>query len=120
MGKHKSDRFLCSSLLGCAVCVFNRYKKMREQYPDSDLGGFTRLLHTGKEDALMDVIPTVVVEPEPPEKHRVRQREERRCGAAGLQSRVSARVESITSERVSPADAIAIPKGESEERAESH
>ncbi|UPR04435.1 hypothetical protein HOP50_16g77760 [Chloropicon primus] len=46
------------------------YKKMKQQHPESDLGGFTRLLHTGREDDLMDVIPTVVVDPEPEEKHR--------------------------------------------------
>ncbi|WZN64200.1 hydroxyproline O-arabinosyltransferase [Chloropicon roscoffensis] len=51
------------------VCYY-WYKRMKELHPDSDLGGFTRLLHTGRPDELMDLIPTVVVEPEPPEKHR--------------------------------------------------
>lgn len=51
------------------VC-YHWYKKMKEEYPESDLGGFTRLLHTGQPDELMDVIPTVVVDPEPPEKER--------------------------------------------------
>ena len=51
------------------VCYY-WYLRMKEDHPDSDLGGFTRLLHTGRPDDLMDKIPTVVVEPEPDEKHR--------------------------------------------------
>ena len=48
------------------------YKKVKEEHPDSDLGGFTRLLHTGKTDNLMDIIPTVVVDAEPEERLKVR------------------------------------------------
>ena len=51
------------------VC-YHWYRRVKEMHPDSDLGGFTRLLHTGKPDALMDKIPTVVVDPEPAERHR--------------------------------------------------
>ncbi|VAH06948.1 unnamed protein product [Triticum turgidum subsp. durum] len=40
------------------------YKQMRVR-PDSDMGGFTRILHSGKPDGLMDEIPTLVVDPLP-------------------------------------------------------
>ena len=33
-----------------------------EQGPDGDMGGFTRVLHSGKPDHLMDEIPTHVVD----------------------------------------------------------
>jgi len=39
---------------------------MRKDNPDSPMGGFTRLLHTGKPDQWMHEIPTVVVDPLPP------------------------------------------------------
>ena len=48
------------------ICYY-WYKEARRKHPDSDLGGFTRLLHTGAADNLMDVIPTVVVDPLPPD-----------------------------------------------------
>ena len=40
------------------------YKEMRDR-PGSDMGGFTRILHSGKPDGLMDEIPTMVVDPLP-------------------------------------------------------
>ncbi|KAJ0103241.1 hypothetical protein Patl1_05332 [Pistacia atlantica] len=40
------------------------YKKMRDQ-PGSEMGGFTRILHSGNPDNLMHEIPTVVVDPLP-------------------------------------------------------
>uniref|UniRef100_N1R0N8 Hydroxyproline O-arabinosyltransferase-like domain-containing protein n=1 Tax=Aegilops tauschii TaxID=37682 RepID=N1R0N8_AEGTA len=40
------------------------YKQMRVR-PGSDMGGFTRILHSGKPDGLMDEIPTLVVDPLP-------------------------------------------------------
>ncbi|PON53309.1 Hydroxyproline O-arabinosyltransferase [Parasponia andersonii] len=40
------------------------YKK-RKHMPGSELGGFTRILHSGKPDNLMDEIPTVIVDPLP-------------------------------------------------------
>ncbi|CAA2959431.1 hydroxyproline O-arabinosyltransferase 3 [Olea europaea subsp. europaea] len=40
------------------------YKKMKDAY-GSDMGGFTRVLHSGKPDNLMEEIPTVVVDPLP-------------------------------------------------------
>ncbi|GLI67444.1 hypothetical protein VaNZ11_011637 [Volvox africanus] len=46
------------------------YKKQRDaclREAVCDMGGFTRLLHSGKADDLMDEIPTVVVDPLPPE-----------------------------------------------------
>ncbi|KAJ4769318.1 hypothetical protein LUZ62_053575 [Rhynchospora pubera] len=43
------------------------YKAMKAQ-PDgsAEMGGFTRVLHTGKPDGLIDEIPTFVVDPLPP------------------------------------------------------
>ncbi|EFJ23955.1 hypothetical protein SELMODRAFT_150302 [Selaginella moellendorffii] len=40
------------------------YKQQKEK-AGSEMGGFTRLLHTGKADHLMDEIPTYVVQPLP-------------------------------------------------------
>uniref|UniRef100_A0A0D9WG06 Hydroxyproline O-arabinosyltransferase-like domain-containing protein n=1 Tax=Leersia perrieri TaxID=77586 RepID=A0A0D9WG06_9ORYZ len=40
------------------------YREMRSR-PGSDMGGFTRILHSGKPDGLMDEIPTLVVDPLP-------------------------------------------------------
>ncbi|XP_021752911.1 hydroxyproline O-arabinosyltransferase 3-like [Chenopodium quinoa] len=40
------------------------YKKQKE-LPGSDFGGFTRILHSGRSDDLMDEIPTFVVDPLP-------------------------------------------------------
>eukprot|EP00873_Tetraselmis_striata_P010022 jgi/Tetstr1/430286/TSEL_020113.t1 len=37
------------------------YKRAKEQHPDSDIGGFTRLLHSGRPDKYMEEMPTVVV-----------------------------------------------------------
>ena len=47
-----------------------RYKKIKKQCeanPPCHMGGFTRLLHSGKEDDLMAEIPTFVADPLPPE-----------------------------------------------------
>ncbi|CAI5459528.1 unnamed protein product [Closterium sp. Yama58-4] len=40
------------------------YNKYRNE-PESEMGGFTRVLHSGKRDNLMDEIPTFVVDPLP-------------------------------------------------------
>lgn len=45
------------------------YKEMRNR-PGSDMGGFTRILHSGKPDGLMDEIPTMVVDPLPEGKDK--------------------------------------------------
>jgi len=37
-------------------------KRKAEQGPDGDMGGFTRVLHSGRPDHLMEEIPTVVVD----------------------------------------------------------
>ena len=47
------------------------YKKMKTM-PGSDMGKFTRVLHSGKGDHLMDEIPTFVVDPLPEGLDRVR------------------------------------------------
>ncbi|XP_065868057.1 hydroxyproline O-arabinosyltransferase RDN2-like [Euphorbia lathyris] len=41
------------------------YKKQKDM-PGSEMGGFTRILHSGNPDNLMDEIPTMVVDPLPP------------------------------------------------------
>lgn len=40
------------------------YKKFKHE-PVSEMGGFTRILHSGKPDNVMDEIPTVIVDPLP-------------------------------------------------------
>ncbi|CAM6106291.1 unnamed protein product [Calypogeia fissa] len=45
------------------------YKKFKG-HPDSEMGGFTRLLHSGRPDDLMDEIPTFIVDPLPPGEGR--------------------------------------------------
>ncbi|KAF6155408.1 hypothetical protein GIB67_019934 [Kingdonia uniflora] len=40
------------------------YKKMKDM-PESDMGGFTRILHSGSPDELIDEIPTFVISPLP-------------------------------------------------------
>lgn len=47
------------------------YKKMKES-AGSDMGGFTRVLHSGRPDNLMEEIPTFVVDPLPEGLDRVR------------------------------------------------
>lgn len=46
------------------------YKKFKDA-PGSEMGGFTRILHSGKADNFMDEIPTVVVDPLPDGEDRV-------------------------------------------------
>lgn len=47
------------------------YKKVRDM-PGSNMGGFTRVLHSGIADNLMEEIPTMVVDPLPDGLDRVR------------------------------------------------
>lgn len=47
------------------------YKKVKD-LPGSDLGNFTRVLHSGNPDKLMEEIPTFVVDPLPEGLDRVR------------------------------------------------
>lgn len=53
----------------CRV-MYYWYKKMKDM-PGSDMGGFTRVLHSGKSDNLMEEIPTFVVDPLPEGLDRV-------------------------------------------------
>lgn len=53
----------------CRV-MYYWYKKMKDQ-PGSDMGGFTRVLHSGNPDNLMEEIPTVVTDPLPEGLDRV-------------------------------------------------
>lgn len=48
------------------------YKKQKD-LPGSEMGKFTRILHSGKPDNLMDEIPTLVVDPLPAGLDRVRE-----------------------------------------------
>ncbi|XP_015971939.1 hydroxyproline O-arabinosyltransferase 1 isoform X1 [Arachis duranensis] len=49
----------------CRV-MYYWFKKMRDQGgPESAMGGFTRILHSGKPDQFMDEIPTFVAQPLP-------------------------------------------------------
>ncbi|CAO2825862.1 unnamed protein product [Amaranthus hypochondriacus] len=50
----------------CRV-MYYWFKKFQNQ-PGSEMGGFTRILHTGLEDKFLDEIPTFVVQPLPPGK----------------------------------------------------
>ena len=54
----------------CRV-MYYWYKRMRARPEGADMTGFTRVLHSGKPDGLMDEIPTFVVDPLPAGKDRV-------------------------------------------------
>lgn len=41
------------------------FKQQKKRNPDSEMGGFTRILHSGKRDRFMDEIPTFVAQPLP-------------------------------------------------------
>jgi len=47
----------------CRV-MYYWFKKFKDR-PNSDMGGFTRILHSGKSDKHMDEIPTFVAQPLP-------------------------------------------------------
>lgn len=48
------------------------YSKKKMELPRSEMGKFTRILHSGSPDNLMDEIPTFLVDPLPPGFDRVR------------------------------------------------
>lgn len=48
----------------CRIMYY--WYKQKKNLPGSEMGGFTRVLHSGSPDKLMDEIPTVVVDPLPP------------------------------------------------------
>lgn len=48
----------------CRV-MYYWFKKMKESKDGSDMGGFTRILHSGQTDQFMDEIPTFVAQPLP-------------------------------------------------------
>jgi hypothetical protein len=54
----------------CRV-MYYWYKRMQARPEGADMGVFTRVLHSGKPDGLMDEIPTFVVDPLPAGKDRV-------------------------------------------------
>lgn len=41
------------------------FKQQKLRNPDSEMGGFTRILHSGNPDRFMDEIPTFVANPLP-------------------------------------------------------
>ncbi|KAI5072037.1 hypothetical protein GOP47_0012143 [Adiantum capillus-veneris] len=47
--------------------IVYRWFKHFKDLPDSEMGGFTRVLHSAKPDSLIHKIPTFVVDPLPPE-----------------------------------------------------
>eukprot|EP00884_Botryococcus_braunii_P011356 jgi/Botrbrau1/20220/Bobra.31_1s0017.1 len=51
------------------ICYY-WYKRAKAEDKHGAMGGFTRILHSGKADKLMEEIPTVVVDPLPPRAHR--------------------------------------------------
>lgn len=55
----------------CRV-MYYWFKKARESRVGSDMGGFTRILHSGKPDSFMEEIPTFVAEPLPDGTDQVR------------------------------------------------
>lgn len=54
----------------CRV-MYYWFKKFKDG-PNSEMGGFTRILHSGKPDQYMDEIPTFVAQPLPSGMDRVR------------------------------------------------
>jgi len=65
---YKSTHFIRPLLI---LQCYYWYKKIKAQNPDSAMGGFTRLLHSGIKDEYMDEIPTIVVDPLPPEMDEI-------------------------------------------------
>ncbi|KAG5023706.1 hypothetical protein JHK85_020048 [Glycine max] len=57
------------------------YKKVKDM-PGSDMGKFTRIVHSGRPDQLMDEIPTFVVDPLPAGLDRVQVSSQERHGGA--------------------------------------
>ena len=57
-----------AALLGASAQV--KAACEREKGADCQMGGFTRILHSGKPDDLMAEIPTVVVEPLPDKENK--------------------------------------------------
>ncbi|CAM6111974.1 unnamed protein product [Calypogeia fissa] len=51
------------------LIMYYYYKKFKD-HPASEMGGFTRLLHSGRPDDVMDKIPTFIVDPLPPGEDR--------------------------------------------------
>lgn len=47
----------------CRIMYY--WYKQKKDLPGSEMGGFTRILHSGSPDNLMDEIPTMVVDPLP-------------------------------------------------------
>lgn len=53
----------------CRIMYY--WYKQQKDLPGSEMGGFTRILHSGSPDNLMDEIPTMVVDPLPAGLDRV-------------------------------------------------
>lgn len=53
----------------CRILYY--WYKQQKGLPGSEMGGFTRILHSGSPDNLMDEIPTMVVDPLPAGLDRV-------------------------------------------------
>eukprot|EP00887_Chlorella_sp_A99_P000564 scaffold17.g564.t1 len=59
------------------------HRRLKQQFADGPLGGFTRVLHTGEGDELMGEVPTVVVPPLRLRQHLGRSQEASRWLGAG-------------------------------------
>lgn len=78
-GKSGSSKRLFHTAVTASDSVYNTwqtrimyywFKKFQNQ-PGSEMGGFTRILHSGKPDKYMDEIPTFVAQPLPAGMDRV-------------------------------------------------
>lgn len=76
----KNSRSLFHVALTATDAPYNKWQcrimyywyKRQKDLPGSEMGGFTRVLHSGNPDNLMEEIPTVVVDPLPAGLDRVR------------------------------------------------
>lgn len=57
----------CMTPCPAALVRWKKQKAACEAAGNCQMGGFTRLLHSGKADDLMEEIPTFVVDPLPPD-----------------------------------------------------
>lgn len=41
---------------------YHSYKRLKAEFPDGPLGGFTRLMHSSRPDDVLHLVPTIVVD----------------------------------------------------------
>lgn len=73
-GENKKKKRLFHTAVTASDSIYNTwqcrvmyywFKQQKKRNPDSEMGGFTRILHSGKPDRFMDEIPTFVANPLP-------------------------------------------------------